>query len=82
MEIYTRLYRKDLILSGTFLRVSLNLNRCRRKAAGSWRAECYCYCQMLKGGGGRGGVQEGTEGTKGDHTPLNEISRLGLKTEN
>lgn len=33
MEIYTRLYIKDLILSGTFLRVSLNLNRCRRKTA-------------------------------------------------
>lgn len=35
MEIYTRLYMKDLILSGTFLRGSLNLNRCRRKTAGA-----------------------------------------------
>lgn len=67
-EISTRLYTKDLILSGTFLRVSLNLNRCRRKAAGAGELSVtVSNAGVEKGGGGRGGVQERTElcGQKG-----------------
>lgn len=68
MEIYTRLYIKDLILSGTFLRVSLNLNRCRRKTAGAGELTVtVSNAGVEKGRGGRGGVQERTElcGQKG-----------------
>lgn len=68
MEIYTRLYIRDLILSGTFLRVSLNLNRCRRKAAGAGEPSVavVSYAGVEKDRGGRGGVQEGKKSAVSD----------------
>lgn len=68
MEIYRRLYIKDLILSGTFLRVSLNLNRCRRKTAEAGKLSVTVKKRKVEVGGGVGVVvQERTElcGQKG-----------------